>query len=307
MRYRLNKKLIHMETGDLVQPGESLIEVMTESTYRQKYEHTMHQHLLCKSMGNARYCKADTLQSCVVGTFSIPVKSKLLGEELSFGYYMDRDKMIFVDDTGVVSKMLHELAEIQIWDKTAVPHFFFEFMEFLIREDVIFLQRYEEKLTNMEERLIDSKVREFYKSILECRKEILQLESYYRPLIDLGETLAENHNRLLTEEECRLFRLFSARVTRLYSNAMELREYAIQIQEMYQSQLDIRQNSVMQFLTIITTIFMPLTLIVGWYGMNFINMPELHWRYGYVGVVVVSILITMIQIYYFIKRKWFSS
>lgn len=294
-----------MKQEDVLRPEESLVEVMTQAVYNKQYQDTIHQHLLSKSMGNARYCKADALQNCVIGTFSIPVKTKLLGTEITFGYHMDQEKLIFVDDTGVVSQMLAELAEIQIWDKTSVPHFFFEFMEFLIREDVIYLQRYEEKLTDMEERLLGSKAGDFYKSILICRKEILQLESYYRQLIDLGEIVAENHNHMLQEEECRLFHLFGSRVGRLYSNALELREYAMQIQEMYQSQLDIHQNSVMQFLTIITTIFMPLTLIVGWYGMNFVNMPELHWQYGYMAVIAGSILITLIQIFYFIKRKWF--
>lgn len=60
-----------------------------------------------------------------------------------------------------------------------------------------------------------------------------------------------------------------------------LREYATQICSEYQAQVDIVQNRVMKLLTIVTTIFMPLSLIAGWYGMNFSNMPELQWTYGY--------------------------
>ena len=50
-------------------------------------------------------------------------------------------------------------------------------------------------------------------------------------------------------------------------------------------------NSIMKLLTIVTTVFMPLTLITGWYGMNFINMPELQWEYGYPAIIIVSILV----------------
>ena len=66
-----------------------------------------------------------------------------------------------------------------------------------------------------------------------------------------------------------------------------------QLREAYQSQLSIRQNDLMKVFTVVTAIFLPLTLIVGWYGMNFANMPELHWRYGYPCVFIVSIGIVL--------------
>ena len=80
----------------------------------------------------------------------------------------------------------------------------------------------------------------------------------------------------------------------------------MQLREMYQSQIDIHQNKVMQFLTVVTTIFMPLTLIAGWYGMNFANMPELNTKYGYGIIILVSILVTGIEIWYFKIKKWFK-
>ena len=70
-----------------------------------------------------------------------------------------------------------------------------------------------------------------------------------------------------------------------------LREYATQISSEYQAQVDLGQNRIMKLLTIVTTVFMPLTLITGWYGMNFINMPELQWEYGYPAIIIVSILV----------------
>jgi magnesium transporter len=61
----------------------------------------------------------------------------------------------------------------------------------------------------------------------------------------------------------------------------------------------------MKMLTVISTIFMPLTFIVGIYGMNFDNMPELRWQWGYFGVLGVMLLIVMVMLYYFRKKKWF--
>ena len=62
-------------------------------------------------------------------------------------------------------------------------------------------------------------------------------------------------------------------------------------------------NNTMKLLTVITTIFLPLTLIAGWYGMNFTNMPELQWRYGYLGVIIFSVVIVSFCIIAFKKRR----
>ena len=68
--------------------------------------------------------------------------------------------------------------------------------------------------------------------------------------------------------------------------------------------MEVRQNRTMTLLTVITTIFMPLTLIAGWYGMNFRYMPELEWRYGYLAVAVLSVAVIVCCLILFKKKKW---
>jgi magnesium transporter len=63
-------------------------------------------------------------------------------------------------------------------------------------------------------------------------------------------------------------------------------------------------NEVMKLLTIISTIFIPLTFIAGVYGMNFENMPELKWQYGYYGILAVMVLLTLAMVMYFRRRCW---
>ena len=84
-----------------------------------------------------------------------------------------------------------------------------------------------------------------------------------------------------------------------------LRENVLQIRELYQSMQDSRQNKVMGILTILTTIFFPLTLITGWYGMNFANMPELQWKYGYLAVIGVVLFIVIGEFIFFKRKKFF--
>lgn len=61
----------------------------------------------------------------------------------------------------------------------------------------------------------------------------------------------------------------------------------------------------MRAFTVITALFLPLSLIAGWYGMNFTHMPELDWRYGYPAVIVLSALVCVILLVWFRRRKWF--
>ena len=80
-----------------------------------------------------------------------------------------------------------------------------------------------------------------------------------------------------------------------------LRDYCVQIREVYQSLIDERQNEIMKLLTIVTTIVLPLSLVAGWYGMNFDNMPEL--THGYPFVIGLSLVVVAVIIIIFKKRK----
>ena len=136
------------------------------------------------------------------------------------------------------------------------------------------------------------------------RKETMAWFRYYSQLDDVACELRENENGYFSDEECGLFRLFEERVIRLREESQLLREYCTQIQSLFQSEIDIRQNRIMQILTIVTTIFLPLTLLVGWYGMNFSGMPELHWKYGYPAIILVSIAVVVLSLWVCKKKKF---
>ena len=109
---------------------------------------------------------------------------------------------------------------------------------------------------------------------------------------------------VLLSASVRFFRLFSNRVSRLLDIVNSLLDYTAQIRDTYESRLDVKQNRIMTVLTVVTTIFMPLTLIVGWYGMNFKYMPELDKVWGYPAVIIVSVLIVIGSLIFFKFKKW---
>lgn len=101
-----------------------------------------------------------------------------------------------------------------------------------------------------------------------------------------------------------LFRMFADRVIRLREESQLLREYCSQVQNLFQSEIDTKQNRIMQILTIVTTVFLPLSLLAGWYGMNFTGMPELSWKYGYPVIIAVSVIVVALSLWICRKKKF---
>ena len=118
-----------------------------------------------------------------------------------------------------------------------------------------FLQDYEENLSHLEEELLEGNMEDFDRKILLSRKELSVLSAYYEQLSDMGETLQQNAARHQTEQEALLFGLFCEKAGRLYDMVQTLKEYSMQLREMHQTQIDIRQNEIMKVLTIVTTLF----------------------------------------------------
>jgi magnesium transporter len=174
----------------------------------------------------------------------------------------------------------------------------------LIEKDLHLLINTEQELREIEDQILESGGDKYPDRLNEIRSFLMDMRIHYEQMLDLGQELEENENGFFKEKNLRYFRLFTERVMRLMDQVKQLKDYTLQLRELFSTQLDIRMNRIMTVLTIVTVIFMPLTLIVGWYGMNFVYMPELKWRYGYLVVIIVSALILIGGILWFRKKKW---
>ena len=154
------------------------------------------------------------------------------------------------------------------------------------------------------ERTAASQMLLYLDRIIAWRQELLRLKRYYEQLDSIFDELAENDNSLLGKQNTRRFANLGNRMERYLNAVQSLRESVAQLREAYQSQLSIQQNDLMKIFTVVTAVFLPLTLLVGWYGMNFVGMPELHWKYGYPAVILVSVGIVAALVIYFKKKKW---
>lgn len=146
--------------------------------------------------------------------------------------------------------------------------------------------------------------------IQRTKHELLHLRRVIWPVRDLLTTLMRDDNDNLTEPVRHYLRDCYDHIIQLMDMLEVYREMASDLMDAYLSAISNRMNSVMKVLTIIATVFMPLTFIVGLYGMNFrtdvsrLNMPELTWRYGYVFVWAVMLLSVALMLAYFWRRGW---
>ena len=163
----------------------------------------------------------------------------------------------------------------------------------------------ERQIIAMEREVVNGKIDEdLNKEIFDLRNRLSTLKNYYDQLIDIGEALQENENDLFEEEDLRYFKIFTDKSERLSNNTQLLCDNLIHLREALDATLNYNLNNTMKLFTIVTIIFQPLTLIAGWYGMNFTNMPELVWRFGYVYVIVLSIAVVTGILIYFKKKKY---
>ena len=120
----------------------------------------------------------------------------------------------------------------------------------------------------------------------------------------IGEALEDNENEIFDENYLRYISNFTKKTVRLRDDVELLRGSVVHLQDAYQSFIDLKTNHTMQIFTVVSTIFFPLTVIVGWYGMNFKYMPEIQWRYGYVFVIALSVIVVTVLAIIGKKKKW---
>ncbi len=248
--------------------------------------------------------KVEVNYDSLTGTFCVPSRRNITEVSYKYAFVIDEKGIVFIDPSGVVDRMVKRIARRKKWKIPCLERFIYDFLELIIARDLSIMEKYDKELDGFEDSILEDAKNTDLERVYEIRGDIRDLRIHYEQLIDLGQELEENENNFFKNENTRYFRLFIDRMSRLMDTASSLRDHTVQIRDLYHSEMEIKQNRIMTLLTVVTTIFMPLTLIVGWYGMNFRYMPELQSRWGYPVVIVVSLMIIVGSLLFFKKKKW---
>ena len=207
------------------------------------------------------FCRMEAQQECLAGSFCIPKLLDVLGSRYRILFFINQRHIVIIDDNDFSWRLIMRIRQNRTKQGETREHFIYNFIGQFMSRDVETLGRYEKLIMDME----------------------------------------ENENGFFAKKRLKYFGIIADRADRLMGRTAHLLEYAKQVQDAYQAQVDAQQNRNMQFLTVISTIFFPLTLITGWYGMNFRNMPELE--NGYPGVIILSLVVIAGCIFIFKKKK----
>ena len=302
MYYLIQEFLTPCGEGEIHAGGAQYVVALTTQQWQQQRERF--DMLIDMEMDAPQETKAVVNQDSLTGTLSIPNRQEIGGPRHNFSFALDEKGVVLVDDSGYVPELLRRLSRTKKWRLPSLERFLYDLLEMTIADDLTLLERSEQRLNRIEEAILRDEVKAYPKEMNDIRGDLLDLRVHYEQLIDLGQELEENENGFFREENLRYFHLFTERVMRLRDIVNGQREYVMQLRDLMQSQLDVRQNRIMTLLTVVTSIFLPLTLIAGWYGMNFRYMPELEWRYSYPVVVAISIAIVVACLIWFKRKKW---
>ena len=254
--------------------------------------------------------QAEENYDSITGTIFIPDRANPDGPEARFAFALDEKGVVFIDaggDEGVAANLVKAVVAGGKRRNPCLEQFLAAFVGQIIRQDPRLLRRYERELDALEDEIMADKAADDNRiptRITEMRDELRDLDDHYEHLMDLAEVWEDNENGFFTYENLRYFRLLYSRLDKLRDQAATLREQALQMLDLYKMRLDIRTNHIMTVLTVVTAIFAPLTLIAGWYGMNFANMPELTWKLGYPMVFAVCLVIAVGCLIYFKRKRW---
>ena len=169
----------------------------------------------------------------------------------------------------------------------------------------IILEQSGERIETLEDELVVDPRAETLKEIHRLKREMIFLRKAVWPLREVISRLERSESPLIKEPTVLYFKDVYDHIIQIIDNIETFRDILSGMLDIYLSSVSNRLNEVMKVLTVIATIFMPLTFIAGLYGMNFKFMPELEWRWGYFLILGIMVAVGMFMVLYFKRKKWF--
>jgi len=189
--------------------------------------------------------------------------------------------------------------------KMGADYLAYALIDAIVDNYFIILEKIGEKVEGMEDELVTNPTPETLQTIHNLKRDTIFLRKSVWPLRE-GISILERSESPLIQESTGIF------LRDVYDHTIQIIDTIETFKDMVSGMLDIylssisnRMNEVMKVLTIIATIFIPLTFIAGVYGMNFKYMPELEWRWAYFGVLAIMLVVGILMISYFRRKKWF--
>lgn len=188
--------------------------------------------------------------------------------------------------------------------KRGADYLLFALMDAVIDNYFIVMEEIAERLELLEDRLFEDSDEELLYELQQYRKEIVRMRRSIYPLREVVGRLDRSQYEIIAEDTERFFRDLYDHTIQIIETIETFKETVSSLKDVYMTGVSNRMNEIMKVLTLIATIFIPVTFVAGVYGMNFDHMPELHWEYGYPAAWILMIIMGVGMFVYFKRKKW---
>ena len=250
-----------------------------------------------------RSCKAEIYPRYISGSLCIPDRKRLLETSFCFTFYINESSIVFVSEDSVPDRIIETMIRRYESQDMSPELFLYGFFSEFLTDDMELLESYERKLFLLEENAMRGNIHDLMPRLLKNKRELTRLRNYFEQIDDMAGQLQGNVRNYFDPERLQLLQLIGDRACRLQQVAQQSIDYCQTLRDFEQAQSDHKQNKTMQLMTVLTSVFFPLTVITGWYGMNFSHMPELDARFGYPLIIAISLCVIAIEFWILKKRK----
>jgi magnesium transporter len=188
--------------------------------------------------------------------------------------------------------------------KEGADYLAYALMDAIVDSYFIILEKMGGKIEDMEEKLVADPTTETLQTIHNLKRDMMFLRRSVWPLREVISGLERTGSPLIKETTDIYLRDVYDHTIQVIDTIETFRDMVTGMLDIYLSSISNKMNEVMKVLTIIATIFIPLTFIAGIYGMNFKYMPELEWHWGYFAALFIMVIIGVVMLIYFRKKKW---
>ena len=235
-----------------------------------------------------------------------PGSDEIQSEQLSF-ILTENCLISFQEHAGDVfdevrNRIRHNRGRVR---KMGADYLLYALMDAIVDNYFLIMETTWEKIEEIEQSMMQNPDEVLLNQLYRMKRELLYIRKSTWPLREAIGGLERGESALIKKKTSVYIRDLYDHTIQVIDTVETFRDMLSGVQDLYLSSMGQKTNQVMQVLTIIATIFIPLTFVAGVDGMNFENMPELAWKYSYPVVMVIMILIGVGMLIYFRRKKWF--
>ena len=252
--------------------------------------------------------KIDEYDTYIFGVFKmmyLDEQQNVVTEHMAITLF-DKQVLVFQE----LQDDVFEAVRLRIKNKSGrirtrgADYLFFALLDAVIDNYYVVLEKINERIELLEEEVYKNPKPKTAQKIQELKKEVLRIRRYISPVKELIGRLIDTEHPLIKKDTKLFLRDLMDHCLEINESLQINREMVMSLMEMYMSNVSNKMNEVMKVLTVMASIFIPLTFIVGVYGMNFDNMPELHWKNGYFMVLGMMGFVLVLMLIYFKRKRW---